>query len=1756
MAEADINDSNALLAWDATLAPLKVDIVGDFAGKQLFAIHGEAMLSYCVAKAKVDYDDGFQLLHAVHAVEVFLSKLKERGCNFHVLWFDSQRELAVPRDALQKHRSKYLMTRAVLMENLRLPEGEGNMNHDHGWTQSPVSFVFPAITSDEFSKYLEANSVYFIMGSRYGFSMSQERNSQGSSRHLATAFLFARRQYSLAFIDDLEFRSSKVYSSVVTQSNTLSMADISEPASPSTRAEDTIAARFTTNGSETNARAYIAKLFCAGILAKRPDVGTQKRAAAFLLHVGMLEHLELAQRSYGKVIGADDEDQQFLVDFAMIATDLIRRWMGSDASRHVNWRVCDVVDGRLFLHILRNLKSVAVPSNVHQYLDAVSSLVGIDLSEHLADKDDAAFEDLSKIQVSLEPLSVPSVLPFSHPVLNHYLDDLELETDEGHDDQTAGFKVFRELSHWHNAKRAIDPKHRPAQQLKDWRAQRRNQRFMADTIAYSASLTNASGKNIDPEVIVVRGEEVPKKQAAQKPTKNQKGGKAKALEASKALRAAKDEARSLEVSSSLTQRCRNLEMEKSLAKRYHKLVKYLLTLSKADTAVTGGELELYACDLLATMVGEPPFGERELNMIALLRHHAIKMQSLPLTASTRKQLRHLNKALQLPVNSEASNIADMPLSFTSSVHLSAKNVRLPEDTREFQLNHCGPYMERSFDSAPDSRVPFNPDAWQRKVLDAIDADKSLFVVAPTSAGKTFISFYAMKKILQANDDDVLVYVAPTKALVNQIAAEIQARFSKTYSRAGKSVWAIHTRDYRINNPTGCQILVTVPHVLQIMLLAPSNSQTQTSWACRVKRIIFDEVHCIGQADDGVIWEQLLLLAPCPIIALSATVGNPLEFRDWLTGNEQAKGFELEMVVHNARYSDLRKFIYQPPEEEKFTGLGPVERLPIPGLDSEGDESKRFVFVHPVGSLVNVDQGTLADTNLEPRDCLQLWNSMTALSKDQHVVSPELHPKRALPSNIEKSDVIDWEISLKKELYGWIADRTSSFHELRSKFDVQLKPCDYEWKSVFESTIPLIIDLRARGALPAILFNYDRGGCEKMLFGILKTLQDAEQEYRQDSPEWKKKEKAYLQWQKNKVSEKPAKVKKSRGRRDDKDDGTAFDKMDHLREDAGKEDNIWASFDIDAPIEKFSFADSVKISKEELEKLIKSLAWHKIREPFIHALRRGLGVHHAGMNRQYRQVVEMLFRKGFLTVVIATGTLALGLNMPCKTVVFAGDSAFLTALNYRQASGRAGRRGFDLLGNVVFHNVPQHRAKEIMSSRLPDLRGQFPMSTTLVLRLLSLLHGTNNSDYATKAVQSLLTQTRLYLGGPSEQASIKHHLRFSIEYLRRQQLLSAAGAPLNFSGLVGHLYFTENAVFAFHSLLKGGYLHGLCDDIDQGSKQKEILLELLLVLCHLFCRIPCHRHSDEKWLREVVHRSPSLVMLPRLPEEAERCLKSHNNETLDIFKTYISTFVQRHLRDSPDNELPFTKHRIIPQHSEVNLAAASIPASLPTRIRSPFSALSGFTDEFATIHELCETVRAGVFLEESAIPYIPIYPHETNGVPFNAYIFDFFKHGDMDALVRDNGIKSGDVWFHLKDFSLMLATIVTSLANFLGKSGAEYDDMAMIDVQDAGDALDEEAELGEDGDLTHGNSNFEAPELEVKAKAPEVKKGKTTVAESWEDEEGSDDDGDGALGGDGPAESAYTHASGEENEGQSLLKVYKAFRLLQQQFDETFRKVWA
>jgi superfamily II RNA helicase len=632
---------------------------------------------------------------------------------------------------------------------------------------------------------------------------------------------------------------------------------------------------------------------------------------------------------------------------------------------------------------------------------------------------------------------------------------------------------------------------------------------------------------------------------------------------------------------------------------------------------------------------------------------------------------------------------------------------------------------------------------------------------------------------------------------------LAARFSKKFPLAGKGVWAIHTRDYRVNNSTGCQILVTVPHILQIMLLSPSNAK---SWAPRVKRIIFDEIHSIGQAEDGVVWEQLLLLAPCPIIALSATVGNPEEFNDWLQDTQKSSGSQLKMIKHSTRYSDLRKYMYDPPTTFQFAGLGTSYGVGL-GLDN----LQGFETFHPVSSLVDKSRGMPDDLALEPRDCLSLWKAMTKHQTEHFQVPESLNPAKALPICIRKADIFAWEKGLKKVLLQWMADGDSPFDKVLSDLtppeaaeptseppSTTSSMIDAGNIDVFDlksTTLPLLYQLHKRRALPAILFNYDRSQCEEIAGAVLKQLVDAENKWKESS-QWKKLVEGYekyLELKEKKASRKPAKPPKKSNQEDDE----GGSKTDRMRDESSDGASVYDLFDPLAPQADFSFANPKQLQKAELEEFIRQLRRKNIREDLIDLLRRGIGIHHAGMNRKYRQCVEMLFRKRYLRVVIATGTLALGINMPCATVVFCGDSVFLTALNFRQAAGRAGRRGYDLLGNIVFQGIPRERACRLLSSRLPELTGHFPITTTLVLRLFTLLNDSKSSPYAVKAINSLLSQPRLYLGGQSFKEQVLHHLRFSIEYLRRNELLGPAGEPVNFTSCVSHLYYTENSSFTFH-----------------------------------------------------------------------------------------------------------------------------------------------------------------------------------------------------------------------------------------------------------------------------------------------------------------------------------------------------------------------
>jgi ATP-dependent RNA helicase HelY len=131
--------------------------------------------------------------------------------------------------------------------------------------------------------------------------------------------------------------------------------------------------------------------------------------------------------------------------------------------------------------------------------------------------------------------------------------------------------------------------------------------------------------------------------------------------------------------------------------------------------------------------------------------------------------------------------------------------------------------------------------------------------------------------------------------------------------------------------------------------------------------------------------------------------------------------------------------------------------------------------------------------------------------------------------------------------------------------------------------------------------------------------------------------------------------------------------------------------------------------------------------FLAQLEAGIAAHHAGMVPPFKEVVEACFVEGLVKVVFATETLAVGINMPAKCVViekltkFTGDHhAFLTAGEYTQLTGRAGRRGIDELGNAMVlwsPFVPFDQVAALASSRSFHLNSAFRPTYNMAANLV-------------------------------------------------------------------------------------------------------------------------------------------------------------------------------------------------------------------------------------------------------------------------------------------------------------------------------------------------------------------------------------------------------------------------------------------------------
>lgn len=746
----------------------------------------------------------------------------------------------------------------------------------------------------------------------------------------------------------------------------------------------------------------------------------------------------------------------------------------------------------------------------------------------------------------------------------------------------------------------------------------------------------------------------------------------------------------------------------------------------------------------------------------------------------------------------------------------------------FQLKHCGQEMLRSVQPQlfEHRDVKFYPDKWQYDLLQLIDQDASVLVSAPTSTGKTFISFYTITRAMErmksepvsvSQHDDIrarVVFVAPTLALCNQMAATISDRYGS--ANVGLFV-GVHRQNLK------CDILICSPQILFTLLTHPLKQE----WANNLLYAIFDEVQCVAptslddQAGLSECYSKVLALINCPFLALSATISNPEQLCSWL---ESIHHRTIHLIPKKSQsiqpWNNLKRFIFAPGMDKTETEIkNPSKPL-----------QKDFLFhLNPV-SLIQKDQAW-DQLRFSPEELLEIYNALAKVSEapDGQFLRDEV--KSLAPENffsqttfLQRDDCLKYQAALIKTLTD-LQKNTGVWELLCDTLGESPTGFMHSKDYVKDHILLLLTNLKHTGKLPSLFFGYKQKFIEDLVYAVVQKLEALEppSSY-QTLP---KPTKVRLQKNDDTI---PPEVEE--GHINLKKEWEKFQeekwkaKIHQVKEQAL---NVNPEYSFLPPgVHLFDYVDL----EYWLKQLFKETNW-KTTHPFIKGLTRGIGAHHSGLPKEYKAIVETLFRANLLQVIITTPNLSLGLNMPCKSVVFLQDSQYLTESDCKQIEGRAGRRGFDNIGYSVFFDIPPQKIANLIATPLPKIQYLPLLDVDTALRMLILFDQSKDKKQTKETLQKLLKSP--HVDQTTEGPSLEHQLlfRFSLEFLFHLRLTDEKGRPTGLAGLVSHTAEISPANFALSYVILNGSLDSIC--------RQKLTQELMLVLASIIFVLPAERH---------------------------------------------------------------------------------------------------------------------------------------------------------------------------------------------------------------------------------------------------------------------------------------------------------------------------
>jgi hypothetical protein len=421
---------------------------------------------------------------------------------------------------------------------------------------------------------------------------------------------------------------------------------------------------------------------------------------------------------------------------------------------------------------------------------------------------------------------------------------------------------------------------------------------------------------------------------------------------------------------------------------------------------------------------------------------------------------------------------------------------------------------------------------------------------------------------------------------------------------------------------------------------------------------------MGKKEGAAMESIAKILNNIPFIGLSATIGNLNELKEWFS---ELYLKNIDTIVCDKRFFNLQKYFY---------------------------EKNDIVMLNPLGlvSLEEFRNGSILHKTLNqtPQDTWSLVNKLLSKTIDLGNLNPYKYFHKT--ELIELTKTYNYFNDLIKFMVKNFSNYENEFISILSEYS------SYNFKNYDVDLIDLIKILKINDKFPAIIFQQNTITCLELVKKLSENL-----DY-QESLKYPNLRKERINKDKN---------DKRTNKRLEKELSTLTEKQldKKLKEVKDFVFEIKAEENINAPHPDFIFIDD-KFSDSDIELWAEK---YKVYFPYvggdyhylIRLLWRGIGVYNKGLPDGYLRLVQSLASKKRLAVVLSDDSLVFGISMPFRSSVIYTNSIAednLDSMMYHQMAGRAGRRGLDKDGNVIFVGYGWERIKELSISEIPNIEG--------------------------------------------------------------------------------------------------------------------------------------------------------------------------------------------------------------------------------------------------------------------------------------------------------------------------------------------------------------------------------------------------------------------------------------------------------------------